>query len=128
MDSGGSGGGPQTPAPPLERSFLNDVSGGDPEFESELMRAFLRSTRLLLSDLSAAIRDGDAGSTGTCAHTLKGNCGALGAIPMAESCEALEWQAREGHPENFPAWLAEIEQRYATLRRFILENWKVEAA
>ena len=113
---------------PIDRTHLDDISGGDRQFEEELMQEFVSSTRGLLSDLARAIESGDVAAAQMAAHTLKGSCRSLGAGPMAEPCFEIELMSREGSLEGASDYLSEIHARYRALCAFIEKTWNVKAA
>jgi HPt (histidine-containing phosphotransfer) domain-containing protein len=113
---------------PIDREHLEDISGGDREFEAELMQEFVSSTPTLLSDLEQAIKEGDHAAAQMAAHTIKGSCRSLGAGPMAEPCLEIELSAREGSLEGAMGHFAEICAHYRVLCAFIEKTWNVKAA
>lgn len=113
---------------PIDRTHLDDISGGDREFEADLMQEFVSSSRSLLSDLARAIECNDLAAAQMAAHTLKGSCRSLGAGPMAEPCFEIERMAREGSLEGAADHLSVIHARYRVLSAFIEKTWNVRAA
>lgn len=115
-------------SPPIDRTHLGDISGGDQEFEAELMQEFVSSTPALLSDLERAIRTRDLRAAQMAAHTLKGSCRSLGAGVMAEPCAEIEQNARRGSLDGAPAHFREICAHYRELCVYIQKTWNVNAA
>lgn len=115
-------------SPLIDREHLEDISGGDREFEAELMQEFVSSTPTLLSDLERAIEKDDLAAAQMAAHTIKGSCRSLGAGAMAEPCLKIEQSAREGSLEGATVHFAEICTHYRALCVYIEKTWNVKAA
>ncbi len=116
---------------PIDRSRLQEYSGGDVEFEQELLDLFVSDAQEHL----AAIRDAMAMSntstsevglqstmTGQdletiyqAAHHLKGSSGNIGADRFQTIVAQLEQAAREGLKEQCPSYLDSMEQAYSEL-------------
>ncbi|MCA9728264.1 MAG: Hpt domain-containing protein [Candidatus Eisenbacteria bacterium] len=112
----------------IDHSHLEDVSGGDREFEAELMQEFVGSTPRLISDLAQAIVVGDVKRVEISSHTIKGSCRSLGAVLMADPCFQIEKAAREGSLENAPELLQQVQQQFDALCHYIERTWNVKAA
>ncbi len=113
---------------PIDHAHLEDMSGGDTEFETELMQEFMRVTPPLISNLETAISANDIDSIERVAHTLKGSCRSLGAAFMAEPCAQLESDARSNSLNQPAELLAETQRRYDNLCAYIQKTWNVKAA
>jgi len=113
---------------PIDRNHLDDISGGDRQFEAELMQEFVSSARRLLADLERAIETGDVAAAQMAVHTLKGSCRSLGAAPMAEPCFEIERMTRTASLEGAADHLREARARYRELCAFIEKTWNVKAA
>ncbi|MDM7916088.1 MAG: response regulator, partial [Candidatus Eisenbacteria bacterium] len=70
---------------PLDRSRLEEVSGGDSEFERELLQEFLTGAPKLLAQAQAAAGGVDVPVGMRAAHTLKGSAASVGAVPLSEA-------------------------------------------
>jgi len=81
-------------APPaIDRAALLVVTGGDAEFERELIETFIASGDEHLAAIVAALAQGDFVTIGRRAHALKGASANLHARPLAETAAHLEHAA-----------------------------------
>ena len=119
----------QTPStPPLQIERLAEVSGGDVEFEKELLAEFLRTAPVLVENAAQAVATGDAPAALRAAHTLKGASGSIGAGPLAEASRFLEETCREGRVQEGGPWVAQIRSRFEDLAGFVLGQYGDMAA
>jgi HPt (histidine-containing phosphotransfer) domain-containing protein len=76
---------------------LADISGGDAEFEREILSDYLAQNLLLLDELDRALAAGDAVSLTRAAHTLKGSSRTVGAEALASVAGEVERLAGSGN-------------------------------
>jgi CheY-like chemotaxis protein len=92
---------PATPEPvDVEAALDSEVLGrlqsyGDARLLGELIDLFLRSAPERISRLRAASSAGDLAQVQRLAHSLKGNCGNIGALRMARLCSRFETACQE---------------------------------
>jgi HPt (histidine-containing phosphotransfer) domain-containing protein len=75
------------------RSLQDD---GDDDLLGELIDLFLQDTPARLASIRKAIACQDWAALMAAAHSLKGSCGSLGALHMADLCGRLERHGRDG--------------------------------
>ena len=80
---------------PIDLDFLSEISGGDMGLEREILGTFLVSHRKDLSKLEQALKDNDAYTWCTVAHSLKGASASIGAINLAELFEHAQTHQNE---------------------------------
>ncbi len=73
---------------------------GDRRVLREIVRLFLADCPQRLSEITEAIRRGDAGALGRAAHTLKGSLGNFAAHKAFAACRRLENMGRGGDLDN----------------------------
>lgn len=69
----------QIPPFTLDLAYLNELSGGSPEFMVEMIDVFIEQTPLYFAELSSAIAKGDWKSSGEAAHKIKPTMSFIGA-------------------------------------------------
>jgi signal transduction histidine kinase/DNA-binding response OmpR family regulator len=116
------------PSQPLQLEHLDEISGGDSEFERELLGEFLRTAPILVEDASKAIAARDAATAERAAHTLKGSSGSIGAGPLAEASRFLEEACRQGRFEEAEPQVGQIRARLDDLAAFVLVHYGDMAA
>lgn len=82
--------------PALDRKRLAAVSGGDADFERDLLEAFVEDARRHASSMVAAASAGDADALRREAHALKGSARNVGAPVVAALAAAIELGAAQG--------------------------------
>ena len=66
------------------------------EFVADLVTVFLSETRKHVSGLACALQDKDVQKMNSILHSLKGSCGTLGAMRLAEAARKIEEDASAG--------------------------------
>jgi HPt (histidine-containing phosphotransfer) domain-containing protein len=87
---------------------LLDSLGGDVDFLSELVEAYLASSPELFASMQQAVATGDAPALQRAAHSLKSGSANFGAQAFAAQCKELEDMAKMGA-------LAEAKEKCNTL-------------
>jgi HPt (histidine-containing phosphotransfer) domain-containing protein len=75
---------------------LLDSLGGDVDFLSELVEAYLDSSPGLFASMRQAIAAGDAPALQRAAHSLKTGSASFGALAFAAQCKELEDMGKMG--------------------------------
>jgi PAS domain S-box-containing protein len=99
----------------IDRAYLAEISGGDAEFETELLEVYLSSAPLVLEDLRTAVAQQDMSSIYSCAHTLKGSSRSIGANQFAQLCERLEMAAKELNKATIEPEFRQLEKQFDLL-------------
>jgi CheY-like chemotaxis protein/HPt (histidine-containing phosphotransfer) domain-containing protein len=119
---------PPQPPQPLQLERLDEISGGDTEFEKELLGEFLRTAPILVEDVAKAVAAKDAATAQRAAHTLKGSSGSIGAGPLAEASRFLEETCKQGRFEEAAPRLDQIRIGLDDLAAFVLGHYGDMAA
>jgi HPt (histidine-containing phosphotransfer) domain-containing protein len=82
--------------PVLDRDQLLDVTGGDVEFERELLMTFRASAANILAQLQASLAAGHLTQIARDAHALRGASVNVGAKALGECAGEIEVAARVG--------------------------------
>ena len=80
--------------PEVDMTALREITGGDPEFERELVETFISSGDKCLAEIIAAYRASDFQTIGKRAHALKGASANIHAVGLAAAASSLESAAR----------------------------------
>jgi HPt (histidine-containing phosphotransfer) domain-containing protein len=92
---------------------LLDSLGGDVDFLSELVEAYLASSPELVSNIQQAIVTGEAPALQRAAHNLKTGSASLGAVAFAARCKELEDLGKTGALAEAEAKCGALEAAYA---------------
>ena len=114
-------------APLLDLAKFRVVTMGDPQVEYDILAEFLSATKQDEAALRVAIMHGDAAAVRHHAHRIKGAAWVIAALPLVQTCEAIENAARLNSTEMrnvrlddfdsvLPGVYAVVESVLATLR------------
>jgi HPt (histidine-containing phosphotransfer) domain-containing protein len=116
---------PEVAAPALDREVLEELRSLSPDGSllAEILDTYLSAVPAHLAELGAAVAGADAGAVRQCAHRLRGESSAVGAVELAALCRTLEEQAIAGRLADAPALASSIEEAFtraaAELRAFV---------
>ena len=92
------------------RAMLGDTAA---ESMVELLDCYLTEAPKLLHAIDAAVAESDAAALHRAAHTLKASSASLGALPLADLCQALETITRTGAVPADPGLVPQLHAEYA---------------
>jgi len=96
--------------------------GGDETLLQEVMEIFLREAPQHLEALGLAVKEGNAETVETMAHTMKGELGYLGVPQISRRARELEEMGHtrnlEGAASLFPLFEADISGLFRSVRSF----------
>jgi len=107
---------------------LEEITGGDVEFQVELFQEFMGQMPALLSQLETALASGDAATFGRVAHTIKGSARSIGADPLAEEAYALEQMGKSGDLSSAHEVLQKLYESWRALQAYLQEFVRQQAA
>jgi two-component system sensor histidine kinase EvgS len=102
----------------MDMEYLTEVSGGDSDFERELICAFLEAAPSLIHSCEAAIAANDMDAVVYASHTLKGSSRSIGAKQFAFAAEEVERAARVGDIESCRKFAPQIQSAFQTFVDF----------
>ena len=109
--------------PPLiDPTPLQACSGGDAEFEQELLALFVIDSHDHLVAVKAAITDQDFATLRREAHHIKGASGNVGVHRMQTLAQALEHSASAEHLEHLSSLVVELEETWAAVAQEV-KTW-----
>jgi HPt (histidine-containing phosphotransfer) domain-containing protein len=94
---------------------LDAITGGDAEFEREVLEEYLASAPRDMGKLKAAVTAGDAAATGASAHALKGASATIGAKGFAAIALELEHAGKKGALADAAEAVTRLEAEFAEL-------------
>jgi PAS domain S-box-containing protein len=114
--------------PPIEHGFLAEITGGDEEFQRELLQEFLRTLPPLLEQVEQSLHAGDYKSLVHAAHTIKGSARAVGARSFAEIAFALEQAGKQQRGEDASSTAQSLFAEWQRVRGYIQQQFLQQAA
>ena len=97
--------------PEVDMSALRVLTGGDVEFEKELVDTFVSSGDQCLAEILAALRVNDFATIGKRAHALKGASANIHASGLAAAASSLETAARASSVREIDVLVQELSAR-----------------
>ena len=104
------------PEPIFDPAQLQEISGGDSEFEREITSEYLVQAQGLITGIAHGLEGGDVAEIGRLAHTLKGSSRTIGAEAVATVCAELERAAGTGDLSPAAGMLARAERALGETR------------
>ena len=102
----------------LDLSHLQSIVGHEPATIRSYLELFHQATGPLVADVGGAIQRRDAAAVARVAHTLRGSCGSIGALGMADVVGRLEDRSRSGEWDAIEELYRHLEQSYQQVRTF----------
>jgi PAS domain S-box-containing protein len=109
----------------LNWDYLHQISGGNEEFEFDLLQTLLANLPDHLTALKVAIMQHDPDRVRAEAHYIKGSSASVGANSMKEWAECLEENAKVANLENALPLFEKIEQDFDRIRSALHTMWQV---
>ena len=114
------------PEPALDPSVVADLQRaqleyGNPEFIAQLVALFQANAPARLARIREAVAAHDGATLGHTAHTLKSNCGMLGARTLAALCARLEDFGDAAACDDAAPLLGEAERELARVLEALAE-------
>lgn len=103
----------------LDWEHLHEISGGDTEFERDLLQLFLEDTQTHVEAVKQAIANQDVVLAERSAHHIKGASANVGMAELAQIAAELEQQAKEQLLEIGPSHLEAMAQTLQQLQSFL---------
>ncbi|MEW6441331.1 MAG: response regulator [bacterium] len=104
---------------PLKIGRIQEISGGDTAFESELLGTFLIDIEARLTTLEGAVREQRAELVYRTAHALKGTSANAGAMKMQRAAGQLEKMGAARELGSASSTLDHLRQEFALVRTYI---------
>ncbi len=106
----------------FDHEQLEAITGGDAEFEREILEEFLSSAPQDMAKLQQGVGSGDAAAVGAAAHALKGAAATIGGKSFAAAALDLEHAGKQGTMSEAPAMLTRLTTEYEGLRVFLQQR------
>ncbi|MGB9128079.1 MAG: response regulator [Thiobacillus sp.] len=106
----------------LDIAVLEALVGDDPATVNEFLTDYLASSRLLATEMRAALAAGDSRQVGAIAHKLKSSSRAVGALVLGDLCAGLENLGKTGDQEAIAQGIAKFDASLAKVEAEIAGN------
>ncbi|WP_375739181.1 Hpt domain-containing protein [Pseudomonas boanensis] len=84
-----------------------------------LLDTFMADSGERLRQFHQAVQQRDAQALRLSAHSFKGSCSNMGALPLASLCKRLEELAKQEQLDEAPPLIESIEQEFAIVSRLL---------
>jgi two-component system, sensor histidine kinase and response regulator len=105
----------------VDMSALREITGGDAEFERELVETFVSSGDKCLAEILSALHANDFATIGKRAHALKGASANIYASGLAAAASSLEKAARENSVSEISGLVQELTQKLQAVNSELLK-------
>jgi PAS domain S-box-containing protein len=105
----------------VDMSALHELTGGDTEFERELVETFVSSGDQCLTEILSALRVSDFDTIGKRAHALKGASANIHATGLAAAASSLESAARANSVREIDGLVQELTERLQAVNAELLK-------
>jgi len=106
-------------APPVDRSVLAGISGGDAMAEREILLDFRNQNDRDAATLEKAVRDADITGVRRAVHRIKGASRTLGADELAQVCESIEHHCHTGNWSEIAAQMPAFREEWMRLNAYL---------
>jgi PAS domain S-box-containing protein len=113
---------PDTPRTEVDMNALRELTGGDAEFERELVETFVSSGDQCLSEILSALRTCDFETIGKRAHALKGASANIHASGLAAAASSLEKAARLSSVREIDGLVRELTEKLQAVNAQLLKT------
>ncbi len=113
---------PPDPDLPVDLRRLKDFTGGDKDFEKEIIDLFLKDTLKHLARLEKAINGGNASDVEAAAHSIKGAAANMGAEKFRKLAQDLETKGNACVLRDIGNELDLLKSAFAEIEQFFKES------
>jgi PAS domain S-box-containing protein len=104
---------------PIDWSRLKEISGGEPQFEREILLGFNLEKKTDVRRIAELIPEGDLAEVARLAHRIKGAARTAAATDLGVLCEELETCARAGDRQAAIALKDRLQRRFDEVSFYI---------
>jgi two-component system sensor histidine kinase/response regulator len=97
--------------PEVDMNALRELTGGDAEFERDLVETFVSSGDKCLAEILSALRTSDFDTIGKRAHALKGASANIHAAGLAAAASSLEVAVRANTVQNIDGLVRQLTEK-----------------
>jgi two-component system sensor histidine kinase/response regulator len=97
--------------PEVDMTALREITGGDAEFERDLVETFVSSGDKCLAEILSALRTSDFDTIGKRAHALKGASANIHASGLAAAASSLEIAVRANSVHNIDGLVRQLTEK-----------------
>ncbi len=103
----------------IDKQYLQQLTGGDIEFQKQLLQQFIETTLMDLSNLERAVLERNLKNIHHFSHRIKGSAQLLNLSVMIEKAKLLE-NSSESLPETtLHICLEELQRSFKVVRQYI---------
>jgi CHASE2 domain-containing sensor protein/CheY-like chemotaxis protein len=106
---------------PIDLEYLNEITGGDSEFQVEVLQTFIEDAQLCIEKLTAAVQASDAIAVARLAHQLKGASSTAAVLKMPEIAKHIEAYAKAEDLAPIPAMMEQLTVILVQVQAFITQ-------
>lgn len=100
----------------VDWSCLEEIAGGDPSFQLEMVQEFVKNAEIFLTEAKLALAEKDCITLANKAHQIKGGSASVAVQSMSEIASKLHHQAQANHLEGADLLIAQLEELLEQLK------------
>lgn len=102
---------------------LEEISGGDKEFEREILQAFVEDARFHIEALKLFLKDSNYVGLGDRAHQLKGASANLGITTLQQLAAKLDTQVKHQDLSGAESLIEQLTQSVQQVEDYVAQNF-----
>ncbi len=107
---------------PVDLEFLRNITDNDIEFERDLLKIFIESSKNDIKKMEASIGDPNNNDWYLSSHSFKGSAASIGAFSLAKSLEYAQFH-KDDPDEDKIKTLKEIKEKLAVVTKFLTKEF-----
>ncbi|MBP0000421.1 MAG: CHASE2 domain-containing protein [Cyanobacteria bacterium SID2] len=101
---------------------LNEITGGDREFQQELLQTFAEDATICVGDIKEALRKADWMRLSQLAHKLKGASSSAAVLKIPDLARQLEHQAKDSQDQGMAELVEQLELALDRVRVSVMQQ------
>ena len=107
---------------PVDLQFLRNITDCDIEFEKDLLKIFIESSKNDIKKMENSLGDPKSNDWYLSSHSFKGSAASIGAFPLAKSLEYAQFHKDDSDAEKVKM-LKEIKEKLEVVVKFLTKEF-----
>lgn len=107
---------------PVDLEFLRNITDHDEEFEKDLLKIFIESSKNDIKKMEESLGDPQSNDWYLSAHSFKGSAASIGAFPLAKVLEYAQFHKDVSDAEKIET-LKEIKEKLVVVTEFLTKEF-----
>lgn len=107
---------------PVDLAFLRSITDHDDEFEKDLLRIFIASSKNDIKKMEDSLEDPTSNDWYLSSHSFKGSAASIGAFSLAKTLEYAQFHKDDNKDDKFKT-LKEIKEKLNIVVQFLTKEF-----